>query len=82
YPQLEEGLRTAYGLTEAIVAECYEDREEAILSAIGGAAAHYFESTLSQGEVIGLSCWSVTLLRMLDSVHPLKRIQAECVVQI
>ena len=41
YPQFETALRERYSLNEAIVAECYEDREEAILSAIGAAAAHY-----------------------------------------
>jgi DNA-binding transcriptional regulator LsrR (DeoR family) len=82
YPHLEEGLRRRYGLGEAIVAECYEDREDPILSAVGSAAAYYLESTLGPGEVIGLSCWSATLLRMIDSVHPVKRVQAERVVQI
>ena len=34
YPQIETSLRQRYNLNEAIVAECFEDREEAILSAI------------------------------------------------
>jgi DNA-binding transcriptional regulator LsrR (DeoR family) len=71
-----------YGLNEIIVAECYEDREEAILSAIGGAAAHYFEATLADGDVIGISSWSTSLLRMVDAIHPAKRSRAERVVQI
>lgn len=82
YPQLEDQLRGRYGLAEAIVAECYEDREEAILSAVGSAAAYYFETTLSPNEVIGISCWSSTLLRMIDAIHPVKRVQAEKVIQI
>ncbi len=81
YPQYEAALRERYGLNEAIVAECYEDREEAILSAIGAAAAHYLEATLSEGDVIGISSWSVSLLRMVDAIHPIKRIRAERVVQ-
>jgi DNA-binding transcriptional regulator LsrR (DeoR family) len=82
YPQLEGSLRERYGLAEAIVAECFEDREEAILSAIGAAAGHYLETTLRDGEVIGISSWSASLLRMVDNIHPLKRIRAERVVQI
>ena len=82
YPQLEASLRERYGVAEAIVAECFEDREEAILSAIGGAAGHYLETTLRDGEVIGISSWSTSLLRMVDSIHPLKRARAERVVQI
>ena len=81
YPQIETSLRQRYKLNEAIVAECFEDREEPILSAIGAAAAHYFESTLSEGDVIGISSWSASLLRMVDAIHPTKRPRAERVVQ-
>jgi DNA-binding transcriptional regulator LsrR (DeoR family) len=82
YPEFESALRERYRLNEAIVAECFEDREEAILSAIGAAAAHYFETTMSEGDVIGISSWSASLLRMVDSIHPTKRSHAERVVQI
>jgi len=81
YPQYEASLRQRYGLSEAIVAECYEDRDEAILSAIGATAAHYLEVTLGEGDVIGISSWSVSLLRMVDAIHPMKRLRAERVVQ-
>jgi DNA-binding transcriptional regulator LsrR (DeoR family) len=82
FPQLEGSLRDRYGLAEAIVADCLEDREDAMLAAIGAAAAHYVETTLAEGEVIGISCWSTSLLRMVDNIHPLKRVKAERVVQI
>jgi DNA-binding transcriptional regulator LsrR (DeoR family) len=82
YPQYEAALRERYGIDEAIVAECYEDREEAILSAIGATAAQYLEATLGEGDVIGISSWSVSLLRMVDQIHPMKRLRAERVVQI
>ncbi|MFL5239576.1 MAG: sugar-binding transcriptional regulator [Rhizomicrobium sp.] len=82
YPQLEGALRQRYNISEAIVAECFEDREETILSAIGAAAAHYLETTLSEGDVIGISSWSASLLRMVDAIHPIKRPRAERVVQI
>ncbi|ODN70698.1 Deoxyribonucleoside regulator [Methylobrevis pamukkalensis] len=82
FPKTEAALRQRYGLEEAIVADCFEDREDAILSAIGAAAAHYFETTMADGEVIGISSWSASLLRMVDNIHPLKRVKAERVVQI
>jgi DNA-binding transcriptional regulator LsrR (DeoR family) len=82
FPQLEGSLRERYGLAEAIVADCLEDREDAMLAAIGAAAAHYVETTLAEGEVIGISCWSTSLLRMVANIHPLKRVKAERVVQI
>ncbi|MGF6232515.1 DNA-binding transcriptional regulator LsrR (DeoR family) [Inquilinus ginsengisoli] len=82
YVDLETGLRERFGLTEAIVAECGEDREESILAGIGDAAAHFLETTLDPGEVIGISSWSASLLRMVDAINPLKRITAERVVQM
>ncbi len=82
FPDLEADLRRCFGLSEAIVAECFEDREEAVLGAIGTAAGHYLETTLADGEVIGISSWSASLLRMVDSISPLKRVRAERVVQI
>jgi DNA-binding transcriptional regulator LsrR (DeoR family) len=82
YPHFEASLRQKYNVQEVIVAECFEDREEPILSAIGAAAAHYLETTLSEGDVIGISSWSASLLRMVDAIHPIKRPRAERVVQI
>ena len=39
YSDLEEGLRLKYDIKEAIVVECSEDRDGAIMSRIGEAAA-------------------------------------------
>lgn len=82
HTDLEDGLRARFGLAEAIVAECGEDREDSILAATGDAAAHFLETTLDAGEVIGISSWSASLLRMVDSIHPLKRVAASAVVQM
>lgn len=82
YPELEERLARRFGLTEMVVAECAEDREEQILSRIGEAAAQYLEATLQPGEVIGISSWSESLLRMVDNLDPGRRAQASRVVQI
>lgn len=82
FPTLEESLCAQFGLAEAIIVDCDEDRDEHILARIGEAAAHYVESTLHDGEVIGISSWSESLLRTVDNIHPLKRIAAKAVVQI
>ena len=37
---------------------------------------------MSEGDVIGISSWSASLLRMVDAIHPMKRPHAERVVQI
>lgn len=82
FPDLEERLCRDYRVAEVIVADCAEDRDEQILARIGEAAAHYVETTLQAGEVIGISSWSESLLRMVDNIHPLKRVAADSVVQI
>ncbi len=81
YLELEDRLRAAYALGEAVVAHCEEDREAQILDAIGEAAAHYLEATLRDGEVIGVSSWSQSILQMVDHLHFVKRVSARTVVQ-
>ncbi len=82
FPQLEEQLRDGFGLSEVVVADCGEDREEQIFARIGEAAAHYLETTLERDEIIGISSWSESLLRMVDNIHPIKPPGAAKVVQI
>lgn len=81
YAELEAGLRQTYGLSEAIVVECSEDREGAIMARIGEAAAHFIEATLQPDEVIGVSSWSETILKMVENIHPMKSGKAKQVVQ-
>lgn len=82
FADLEAALRGRYGLSEAIVADCSEDRDGAIMARIGEAAAHFLEVTLQPNEIIGVSSWSQTLLRMVDNIHPLKGAKAKYIVQI
>ena len=82
FPEIEDRLRRRFGISEIVVAECSEDREERILSRIGEAAARYLEMTLQPGEVIGISSWSESLLRMVDNFDPGRRGNASRVVQI
>jgi len=82
FADLETALRDRYKLTEAIVIDCSEDRDGAIMARIGEAAAHFLEITLQQDEIIGVSSWSQTILRMVDNIHPLKSAKAKYVVQI
>ncbi|MBX2885906.1 MAG: sugar-binding transcriptional regulator [Granulosicoccus sp.] len=81
YPELEAGLRDKYGISEAIVVDCSEDRSGATMARIGEAAAHFLETTIQQDEVIGISSWSQTILKMVDNVHPMKPGKAKAVVQ-
>ncbi len=81
HAELEEGLRKTFNLPEAIVVECSEDRDGAIMARIGEAAAHFFEATLKSDEVVGVSSWSETILKMVDNVHPMRSGKARYVVQ-
>jgi len=81
YVELEAGLRERYGVKEAIVVECAEDRTGAVMARIGEAAAHIIEATLQPGEIIGVSSWSETILKMVDNIHPMKSGKAKYVVQ-
>src|SRR6476659_8118433 len=81
YPELEEALQKKYGLKEAVVVESI-DNDDQILRDIGAAAAFYLETTLKEGEVIGISSWSATILAMVDAMHPVSRASDVKVVQI
>ena len=82
FPELEERLRRRFELADIVIAECSEDREEQILSRIGEAAAQFLEMSLQPGEVIGISSWSESLLRMVDHLDAGRRLDAARVVQI
>jgi DNA-binding transcriptional regulator LsrR (DeoR family) len=81
YAELEEGLEQIYGLKEAIVVDSVSGDDDRVLRDIGAAAAFYLETTLKQGEVIGISSWSATILAMVDAMQPVSRISNVQVVQ-
>jgi DNA-binding transcriptional regulator LsrR (DeoR family) len=82
HAELEDRLQALYGLREAVVVDCEHDDDQEALRAIGAAAAAYLETTLTAGEILGISSWSETLLAMLDNMHPQAQPGAEAVVQI
>ena len=81
FASLEASLRDSFKLSEVIVVECSEDRDGAIMSRIGEAAAHLLETTLAQDEIIGVSSWSETILKMVDNIHPIKTGKAKYIIQ-
>src|ERR1700739_730605 len=76
---LGENIEQRFGLSQVIVGEATSDSEEAVLAAIGSAAAEYLESTIRSGEVIGISSWSSSLLSTAEQIHPIRRLE-NCVV--
>ena len=81
YTELEAAVRARFDVGEVIVVDCVEDREGAIMARIGEGAAHFLEATLKPDEIIGVSSWSETVLRMVENIHPMKGTKAKYVVQ-
>ena len=82
FADLENALEKKFGLSQAIIGDAARDSEEAVLTAIGSAAAQFLESTLKTGEVIGISSWSASLLAMVDHMHPPRKVENCLVVQM
>lgn len=62
---LEEDIAKAYGLADVVIVDSDVAQSDSI-AALGGATAAYLESTLTGGDVIGISSWSSTLLAAVD----------------
>ncbi|MEJ5308998.1 MAG: sugar-binding transcriptional regulator [Anaerolineae bacterium] len=83
YTDLEEALTTTFGLHDAVVADCVrDDDDESVERDIGRAAAYYLETTLNQGECIGISSWSSTILAMVNTMQQIPRPIGARVIQI
>ncbi len=83
YTNLEEALITTFGLHDAVVADCVrDDDDESVTRELGRAAAYYLETTLDQGECIGVSSWSSTILAMVDFMRQIPRPIDAQVIQI
>jgi DNA-binding transcriptional regulator LsrR (DeoR family) len=81
YAELEIALRSSFGLLEAIVVECSEDLDGPIMARIGETAAYFLETTLQTNDIIGVSSWSETILKMVDNIHPMRSRKTKHVVQ-
>lgn len=82
FAEYEQKLEEHYGLQEVIVVDCTSQDDRHIQQAIGSATAYYLETTLGRREVIGISSWSSTLLRMVESMSSLSHKLDTKVVQI
>ncbi|MFQ5752456.1 MAG: sugar-binding transcriptional regulator [bacterium] len=82
YTDLEEALKERFNLKNAIVADCEDQSDDEIFRSIGSAAAYYLETTVKNGDVIGISSWSSSLLAMVNAMNSVKAIKNTQVVQI
>jgi DNA-binding transcriptional regulator LsrR (DeoR family) len=79
---LEEALEQAYGLREAVVVDCLGTTEREIAYDLGVATARFLETSLTGGDVVGISSWSATLLAAVDAMRPMPKRGAERVLQL
>src|SRR3984957_14361275 len=75
FVELEEQIEKKFTLSQVIIGEAGRDTEEQILTAIGSAAAHFLETTVTSGDVIGVSSWSASLLSMVEQMHPIRKLE-------
>lgn len=81
YPDLEQRVEERYGLGECIVVDAGPDEAE-IAVALASAAATYLETTLTGGDVIGLSSWSATWLGAVEQMSAFRVPVASRVIQL
>ena len=74
--------RSAYGLREAVVVECWTPPRRAIAYELGVPPRAYLEATLTGGDIVGMSSWSATLLAAVDAMRRSSRVAADRVVQL
>jgi len=81
YADVEDGIQAKYGLRDCIVVDV-GGAEQAVLPALGAAAADYFDATLAGDHIVGVSSWSETLLYAVDHMSKKNVIGANTVVQM
>lgn len=82
YTHLEMQIQQRFGIRHAVVVDVQDDASKAeIHSAIGAASAHYLETVLKSGQLVGISSWSTTIKAMVDQLHPISA-RAKGVIQI
>jgi DNA-binding transcriptional regulator LsrR (DeoR family) len=82
HSDLEEAVRTLYGLSDVVVAEQSRKDDTSLLAALGAAGAAYLDTTLAANDRVGISSWSSTLLATVDSMAPRTVTFASEIVQV
>ena len=81
HTDLEEALEQRYGLAEAVVVDA-GGSDDFVISALGAATGQYLETTLTGGDVVGISSWSATLLAAVQTMRPARIPIVDRVVQV
>ncbi len=81
YPEVEEQLAEKYNLKEAIIIKDQKNDID-MTNNLGFAAANYLQNTISTKDVIGISCWSKSLFKAIESMHYFDRTFKNKVIQV
>lgn len=81
YPDLKNAVERRYNLKSVVVVDSDSDSAQIICN-LGAGAAYYLETTIRDGECIGISSWSETLLATANAVHQLSQPVSAQVIQI
>lgn len=81
HTDLEEELAARYGLVDVAVVDTDGGAGD-VIPALGAAAAAYLTETLANGDVVGISSWSATLLATADRMRPKNGATVDVVTQL
>lgn len=81
YTDIEQQLAKRYGLLDAAVVDTAGAGDD-VMRALGAATATYLSETLANGDAIGISSWSATLLATVDAMRPKNGLAVEVVTQL
>ncbi|MEU1803053.1 sugar-binding transcriptional regulator [Streptomyces sp. NPDC019937] len=68
FAELEEEIAGRYGLRDVVVVDV-EGEADSVIPALGAATAVYLETTLMEGDRLGISSWSATLLAAVEAMR-------------
>jgi len=81
FADIEKELEDRYGVTQVLVVDTGNSRDEDVARALAPSAAAYLEGVVGSCPVVGISSWSETLLAAVEAMHPLRRGVTRDVVQ-
>jgi DNA-binding transcriptional regulator LsrR (DeoR family) len=82
HTDVEEALAQRYGLLDVAVVDADDGGSGDVIPALGATAATYLSETLGNGDVVGISSWSATLLATAEKMRPKNGATVEQVIQL
>jgi DNA-binding transcriptional regulator LsrR (DeoR family) len=81
YTDIEQELEERYGLLDSVVVDAGTSAG-GIMQVLGAATATYLGETLQNGDAVGISSWSATLLATVDAMRPKNGMAVDVVTQL